>query len=129
VGAERLIWLGTLMATSGAALIAVYAACGGSRPGALVFLVIPLNVGLGLRGPPGFFRAIQAGCGDDERAASLTILAVMAVAAGSTAILAPVLHGGLIVLALACVVVEACALVLLFVLPPLTADSTSSQLV
>jgi MFS transporter, DHA1 family, multidrug resistance protein len=128
VGAERLIWLGTLMATSGAALIALYAACGGSRPGALVLLAIPLNVGLGLRGPPGFFRAIQAGGGDDERAASLTILAVMAVAAGSTAILAPLLHGGLIVLALACTVVEVCALVLLFVLPPLPADSKNSQL-
>jgi hypothetical protein len=128
VGAERLIWLGTLVAASGAALITIYAACGGSRPGALILLAIPLNVGLGLRGPPGFFRAIQAGAGDDERAASLTVLAVMAVAAGSTAILAPLLHGGLIVLSIACAVVQGCALILLFFLPPLSASSKNSQL-
>jgi len=118
-GAERLIWIGTLLAAGGAVVITLYAALGGSTPGALIALFIPMNLGLGLRGPPGFFRAILAGSGDDERAASLTVLAVMAVAASSTAALAPFLGRGLLVLASACTLVECCGVVLLWLMPPL----------
>jgi hypothetical protein len=126
-GAERMIWMGTLLATLGAVLIALYAAYGGNDPGALILLFIPLNAGFGLRGPPGFFRAILAGGGDDERAASLTILGIMAVAASSTTILAPILEHGLIALALACALLEVTALLLLFCLPGIPRMDTGSN--
>jgi len=122
VGAERMIWLGTVLAAVGATAIAIYAAQGDGNPRALIGLIVPLNVGLGLRGPPGFFRAILAGGGDDERAASLTILAAMVVAAASTAILAPILERGLLVLGGACALIEASAVVLLYFLPELRSD-------
>lgn len=120
MGAERVIWIGTGLAACGAGAIAVYAAHGGRTPSALIPLFIPLNLGLGMRGPPGFLRAILAGRGDEERAASLTVLAVMAVAAATTAALAPLLSRGLLVLASACALVEACGLALLVFLPPLS---------
>lgn len=132
MGAERSIWIGTGLAACGAVAIVVYAALGGRTPSTLIALFIPLNLGLGVRGPPGFLRAILAGRGDDERAASLTVLAVMVVAAATTAALAPLLGRGLLVLASACALVEACGLALLVFLPRLTesphTQSTGGQL-
>lgn len=119
IGAERMIWLGTLLSACSALVIAAYAIFGNNRPGALIFLMIPLNIGLGLRGPPGFLRAILSARGDDERAASLTILAVMAVAGGGTALLAPVLGRGLVPLASGCAIVQIIAVGLLIALPRL----------
>lgn len=132
LGAERMIWIGTWLAACGAVAIVFYAALGGRTPRALIALFIPLNLGLGVRGPPGFFRAIRAGRGDDERAASLTVFAIMTVAAASTTALAPLLGRGLLVLASACALMEALGLALLAFLPRLPESahgmSTSRQL-
>lgn len=98
-GAELLILSGTLLAAGSAVLILIYAIAGGHDPSMLLYLFFPMNIGLGLRGPPGFFQALRAGDGDDERAASLTILAIMAVSAVGTALLAPFIRHGLTALA------------------------------
>ncbi|MEM9303022.1 MAG: MFS transporter [Pseudomonadota bacterium] len=122
-GAERVIWFGTAMAALGAAAITAFALVGNGDPFWLALLFAPLNAGLGFRGPPGFLRAIMAGEGDDDRAASLTILAILGVAAGGTAMLAPVVTAGLVPLALACLAVQMTALLGLAVLPRLRMEA------
>jgi MFS family permease len=118
-GAEVLIFGGSLLACGAALIILGYAALGGRNPSALVFMFAPMNLGLGLRGPPGFLHAIVAGGGDDERAASLTLLAIMMVASGGTALLAPMIHFGLITLAVCVAFVQVLAVATLVWLPPL----------
>ena len=77
----------------------------------LIYLFFPMNIGLGLSGPPGFFEAIRAGGGDDERAASLTIIAIMAVSALGTALLAPFIMHGLAALAAAAAISQVFAVI------------------
>jgi MFS transporter, DHA1 family, multidrug resistance protein len=116
-GSETMIVGGTLLAAGSALLILAYASVASVPPAALVFLTIPLNLGLGFRGPPGFLEAVKAGRGDDERAASLATLAITAVAAGGTAILAPFIQLGLPALALAAALLEVMAVAALALLP------------
>ena len=105
-GAERLISFGTgLAAVSAAALLAI-GVTDQLGPKALIPAFIPMNVGLGLRGPPGFLRAIMAGAGDDDRASSLLILSITVVAAGGTALVAPLLTHGLTALAAAVLIIQ-----------------------
>ena len=120
-GAERLILTGTTMALLSALALLSYAVAGGKDPGWLPYLFVPMNVGLGLRGPPGFLRAIIAGGGDDDRAASLMILAITGVSAGGTALFAPFIESGLLALSLAATAIQGLAVLLLLVLPPLQA--------
>jgi len=119
IGPERTVWSGTLVAFAGAASLLIYGIWGGGNVRWLISLFAVLNLGLGIRGPVGFFRAILAGRGDDERASSLTILWILLVAAAGTALVAPALQHGLFALALAATVIELGALLLLFFLPAL----------
>ncbi len=116
-GSELLIQSGTLLAASSALSILLYAVAGGHDPSMLIYLFFPMNIGLGLRGPPGFFQAIRAGDGDDERAASLTILAIMTVSAAGTALIAPFITHGLPVLAAASTISQVLAVIALAFLP------------
>lgn len=118
-GAEPIIWLGTWMAALGGVGVYLFAQFGDGNPLWLAVLFVPINAGLGFRGPPGFLRAVFAGRGDDDRASSLTILAILTVAAGGTALLAPFISGGLIVLANAGSLVLVGALVALAIWPKL----------
>lgn len=118
-GAERLIALGSAFALLGALLLLGYAWAGGRDPALLPLLFAPMNLGLGLRGPPGFLGAIVAGRGDDDRAASLTILAITAVSAGGTALLAPFIERGLPALALGAAGLQLSACLILALLPRL----------
>jgi MFS family permease len=94
-GSEPMIRFGTwLAALSGLALFA-YGIAGGRDPWMLIPLFIPMNVGLGLRGPPGFFQAIVAAKGDDARGSALVILAIMGTSAVGTALVAPFIEHGL----------------------------------
>ncbi|WP_141732078.1 MFS transporter [Oligoflexus tunisiensis] len=94
-GSETMIRLGTwLAALSGLALF-LYGLAGGRDPWMLIPLFIPMNVGLGLRGPPGFFQAIIAAKGDDARGSALVILAIMGTSAVGTALVAPFIQHGL----------------------------------
>jgi DHA1 family bicyclomycin/chloramphenicol resistance-like MFS transporter len=116
-GSELLILSGTLLAAGAALLILLYAIAGGRDPSMLIYLFFPMNIGLGLRGPPGFFQALTAGGGDDERAASMTILAIMAVSAAGTALLAPFIRHGLVALAAAATLSQGFAVIVLAFLP------------
>jgi DHA1 family bicyclomycin/chloramphenicol resistance-like MFS transporter len=117
--AEAVISMGTWLAASSALAILAFAVGGGRNPHMLIYLFTPMGVGLGLRGPPGFFRAIVSSGGDDARAASLTILAIMVVSAGGTALAAPFLRFGLVALAVASAASQALAVLALMSLPRL----------
>lgn len=100
-GVERVVMAGSALSAAGACAILAYALAGGNAPLAMALLFVPINLGLGLRGPPGFFQAILAARGDDSRGAALMILAILLVTASGTAIVAPFITRGLVPLALA----------------------------
>ncbi|MFC3229326.1 MFS transporter [Marinibaculum pumilum] len=116
-GAEAVIWSGSLIAALGAAGILLFALFAAGDSFWLVLLFAPVNAGLGLRGPPGFLQAIIAGEGDDDRAASLTVLAILAVAAVATALVAPWIAAGLPLLAGAAFLLHLASLLCLALLP------------
>lgn len=117
-GAERLITLGTALCAAAAAGLLAYALVGGRDIWLITALFVPMNTGLGLRGPPGFFRAVVASHGDDARGAALVILGIVGVTALGTAAVAPFIEHGLAPLALAALLLQASALACL-ALPPL----------
>jgi DHA1 family bicyclomycin/chloramphenicol resistance-like MFS transporter len=122
-GAERMIGVGTAMATLGAAGMLVYALAGGASTIVITALFVPINSGLGLRGPPGFYRAVVASHGDDARGSALVILFIMAATALGTAAVAPFIEQGLAPLAAAAFVLEVAALACLLLLPRLPEES------
>ena len=119
VGPERMIGLGTAIATAGGLGLVAYALAGGDDPRLLAPLAMPMSLGLGLRGPPGFFRAVIAARGDDARGAALVILAILAVATAGGAVVAALITHGLVALAATAAVTAAIGLVALVALPRL----------
>lgn len=118
-GPERMIGLGTGIAAAGAAAMLAYALTGGVSPWIVTALFVPVNTGLGLRAPPGFFRAVQASHGDDARGSALVVLAIMAATAGGTALVAPFIEQGLVPLAAMALAWQAVAVGCLVMLPKL----------
>jgi hypothetical protein len=118
-GAERMISTGSTLAAVGSCALLAYGMAGG-RSGVLVALLFMLvGAGLGLRGPPGFFRAVIAARGDDARGAALVILFILGIAAISTALVAPLLLGGLAPVAGIAFGLHLLALLCLWLLPAL----------
>ncbi|MGK6355760.1 MFS transporter [Sphingomonas sp. DT-207] len=109
-GAEPMITFGTVLAAVGALAMLSYALAGGARPHGITVFFVPINIGLGLRGPPGFYRAVLASHGDDARGSALVILFIMLATAGGTAAAAPFIQQGLVPLAATAAVLEAVAL-------------------
>ena len=128
-GAERMIALGSGLAVAGAAAMLAYGYAGGASALIVIALFVPINGGLGLRGPPAFYRAIAASRGDDARAAALALLLIMAVSGGGTAIVAPFITQGLLPLAAATLVLQLIALLLLLLprMAPTEEPVTSSS--
>ncbi|MCG8440625.1 MAG: MFS transporter [Caulobacterales bacterium] len=119
VGPEPLIVWGTLVSLAASAALLAYALAGGERIGVLFALFAPFNIGLGLRGPPGFLRAIMASGGGDDRASSLVILAAAGIAAGGAGLIAPYIESGITPAAFASTVILAMAALSLALAPPL----------
>ncbi|HET7773843.1 MAG TPA: MFS transporter [Burkholderiaceae bacterium] len=88
-GPERVITFGTALALAGAAGQFAYALAGGGSALVIAALFIPVNSGLGLRGPPGFYRAVLAAHGDDARGSALVILFILGVTAAGTVLVSP----------------------------------------
>ncbi|WP_026868863.1 MFS transporter [Inquilinus limosus] len=118
-GAERVIASGTGLATLGAAAMLAYGSLGGADPLLIAALFVPVNAGLGLRGPPGFYRAVLAARGDDARGSALVVLAILAVTAGGTAAAAPMIEQGLVPLASIALAFHLMAVLCLAALPRL----------
>jgi MFS family permease len=80
---------------------------------------VPVNAGLGLRGPPGFFRAVVAARNDDARGAALVILGILGAAAIGTTLAAPFVGSGLVHLAAIAAGFQLLAVITLGLLPRL----------
>ena len=109
-GAEKLIVGGTALAGVAALAILAYALFGGVDPWALIPLWILWNLGFGLRGPPGFLKAVIAARGDDARGSALMILAILLTAACGAALAAPFVATGLTGVAAVAAAIEVGAL-------------------
>lgn len=97
-GAETVIWIGSIVSAIGATVLLAYALYGSNDPAHLKYLFWVLNTGLGIRGGTGFFMALKAADGDDDRGSALILVGVTAISALMTAALAPFLESGLLVL-------------------------------
>ncbi|WP_439101068.1 MFS transporter [Congregibacter sp.] len=118
-GAERTIYGGSMLAFGGSIAMLAYGFTGGREPWVIWVLFLPFNMGFGFRGPPGFYRSLQASDGDDARASALVILYVMLITAAATALISPLVASGLWPAALAACVLGALSLVILPLLPAL----------
>ncbi len=124
IGVETVIMLGTIIAFLGTLALVAYAIWGSNEPEHLMYLFWLLNTGLGLRGGPGFVRALAAAHDDDDRASALMILSVTALAALATALVAPLIKTGLFALTIATALIVLPALLLMIMIKPL--QNTSS---
>lgn len=126
-GTEPVILFGTALSAAGGAGLLAYGLLGGTASGMLPFLFVPMNLGLGLRGPPGFLLAVLASHGDDARGSALVILFILLTAAAGTAIAAPFIARGLAPLAGIAAGISLASLACLFLLPRL-AEAQSGDL-
>lgn len=121
IGAERVLYLGNSLMLLAAAALLFLALLGGVEPWTIWVFFVPLNFGFGLRGPPGFYGALQASNGDDTRAAALVVLYVMLLTAAATAALAPFITFGIAPAALTSLSLAIASHFLLWRLPSLNA--------
>ncbi|WP_404480342.1 MFS transporter [Novosphingobium sp. BL-52-GroH] len=126
IGAERVLATGTWLAAVAALGQFAYALAGGTSVLAITLLFVPVNTGLGLRGPPGFFRAILASHGDDARGSALVILFVLAAAAAGTALVSPWIERGTVPVAAAALAFHVVSVLCLLLLPKLREDGDIS---
>lgn len=118
-GTERVITAGTITAVVGALALFGYGLSGLNDPAHLAGIFWILNTGLGIRGGPGFVRALSATHGDDERASALIILSVTTIAAIGTALVAPFIQMGLTALTIAVLVIIFPAIILIAAIKPM----------
>lgn len=126
LGAERVLNIGTGMAAVAALGQFAYALAGGTSALVIMALFVPVNTGLGLRGPPGFFRAMMASHGDDARGSALVILFLLAAAALGTALVSPWIERGTVPVAGAALVFHLVSVLCLFALPGLREEGALS---
>jgi MFS family permease len=99
-GSDTMIFIGSSMTALGCLGILLFSYAGNNDPRWLWALFIPVNLGLGFRGPPGFYQAIVAAGDNDSRGAALLILFILGLAATGTTVVAPFITMGLLPLAL-----------------------------
>lgn len=118
-GSERMVRFGSFLCAFGFGLITLYALIDGTNPKALWGLFLIANLGLGLRGPPGFYAAVMAAGDNDARGAALILLYVLLTAALGTAAVAPFIEMGLLPLSgTACLITLASVVTLRLVQDP-----------
>jgi predicted MFS family arabinose efflux permease len=122
-GTERIIFLGTAMALASAVMILAYALAGGSNSALLPALFLPMNVGLGLRGPLGFYRGIVASGANSARGSALIVFFILAVTSLGTMVAAPLINQGLWALGAVTCGIHALSVSLLLLLPKMPEPS------
>jgi MFS transporter, DHA1 family, multidrug resistance protein len=116
-GTERIIFLGTGMALASAVTILAYAFAGGSDSALLPALFLPMNIGLGLRGPLGFYHGIVASGANSARGSALIVFFILAATSLGTMVAAPLIDQGLWALGAVTCGIHALSIGLLLLLP------------
>jgi DHA1 family bicyclomycin/chloramphenicol resistance-like MFS transporter len=93
-GARRVSAFGGCLSTLALGALLAYAAAGGRALLPYLVLFVPVNLGLGFRGPLAFMAALDAAGGNDARASALMLLTVMLLTGLGTLIAAPTLGDG-----------------------------------
>ena len=124
IGAERLMLGGTAMSAGGLVAMVAYAGLGGNWPEWLPAFWIFVNFGFGLRSPIGFYLALKAAHGNSARGAALIFLGFLMSSSIGTAVIAPVITGGLLPLSGGAALVSLAALALMLCLPKLDDSRT-----
>lgn len=120
IGPEKTIFAGSALAAFGAIAIVTYALLTSHHQAEwLWFLFAFVNLGLGFRGPPGFYLAVVASGDNDSRGAALVMLMVFMTTALGTAALAPFITIGLVPLALTAGVISLTSIIILALFPSL----------
>ncbi len=122
-GSERTILIGSSLSALGCAGLLLLSIFGTPSLVGLWCLFAFVNLGLGIRGPAGFYQALLAAGGNGSRGSALVILAIMLAAAGGTAAVAPWIEDGLLPLALTAAVISTASVLLLVLLDPHREDS------
>lgn len=117
-GVEGAIFGGSAISATGSVLVLAYALGGGRLHEVIWVLFVFVNFGLGVRGPPGFFRAIESAGENDARGSALVVLFILLTAAVGTAVVAPFIEVGLVPLSLASAIVCTSSVAILAGLKP-----------
>jgi DHA1 family bicyclomycin/chloramphenicol resistance-like MFS transporter len=112
-GSAVMINIGSSLTAFGCLAIYLFSLFGDGDPRWLWLLFAPVNLGLGLRGPPGFYQAVVAAGENDSRGAALLILFILGIAAAGTALVAPFISQGLMPLSAAAATVTVGSVVIL----------------
>ncbi|MGI9222733.1 MAG: MFS transporter [Woeseiaceae bacterium] len=121
-GAEKTIFIGSLMSALGCIAIWFMTFVGAQTIPMLWFFFVFVNLGLGIRGPVGFYQALVASGHDDSRGSAMIILLVMLTAAAGTGIVANFIEQGLLPVAVAAMILAVSSVLLLAILPAFNDD-------
>ncbi|MFK0278292.1 MFS transporter [Ensifer sp. NPDC090286] len=116
-GAENVILTGTVMAALSALALLAYGLTGGTNTLMLPLLFTPMAIGLGLRGPIGFYRGILASGANNARGSALIVFFIFMITTLGTVIAAPIIAAGLAALAFVATAIHLLSVVLLLLLP------------
>ncbi|TXL79622.1 multidrug effflux MFS transporter [Vineibacter terrae] len=117
LGAEQVILLGTAMAAASALALLAYGLAGGADSMILTLLFLPMAIGLGLRGPVGFYRGVVAAGGNDARGSALIVFFIFMMTTMGTVLAAPIITRGLPALALVASAIHLASVASLLLLP------------
>ncbi|MGO4566411.1 MFS transporter [Rhizobium sp. 2YAF20] len=116
-GTEKVILFGTSLSALSASGLLAYGLAGGHNTWMLSVLFTPMALGLGLRGPLGFYRGIVASGDDNARGAALIVFFIFMITMLGTSIAAPFITSGLSTLALVVTLIHFLSVLTLLVIP------------
>jgi len=124
IGQEKTLILGSSLSVFGMAGLLFYATIVEQQKISFVWQFFAfVNLGLGVRGPGGFFLAMVASEGNDARATAIILLCVFMLAAGTTTLIAPFISMGLVPLTLACMALSFASLLVMVTLSKLPEEA------
>jgi MFS transporter, DHA1 family, multidrug resistance protein len=116
-GTENVILFGTGLAAVSALALLAYGLAGGTNSLMLPVLFTPMAIGLGLRGPIGFYRGIVASGSNNARGSALIVFFIFTMTTLGTVVAAPFITKGLAALALVVSGIHIFSVALLLSLP------------